>query len=539
MRDDVIQPETSTHSPRRAPGLVPARLLGMALLPAALLAGCSGDDAHSVWALVPGAMLGADAPSEADASRSGTPVPTSAPSHGFALDPGPASVPGGVPDAASTSVDRAAAQIDESRRTAIVQAASRVGPAVVTINTSRTERVRPRSMWESFFLPPNAQRRVSGLGSGFVIDADEGWILTNEHVVSGADRVLVTFPDGRDFEARIVGTDPLVDVALVAIDPETDPGEPLPEAPLGTSEGLLIGEWVVAIGNPFGYLISNSEPSVTAGVISALGRHIVPEGGDSGRYLGMIQTDASINPGNSGGPLINALGQVVGVNSSIFTRSGGSEGLGFAIPIDRALRIARDLADDGIIERAWLGIEVEAAEADDWGRTRGVMISRVVGGSPAAEAGLRPGRRVLAANGRRLAAPLDWEDALLELRPGERLRLDIENEGEVTLGAAALPSLEAKRVRVLDDLEVVTLTRAIQAERGLASEAGALVIEVGLNLQQRTGLQPGDVLVQVNNVRIESAEQARDVLQRLRPGRTRFVMERRGGYVYQDVNWQP
>lgn len=436
--------------------------------------------------------------------------------------------------AQASEAQASGAQIDESRRTAIVRAASRVGPAVVTVNTMRTERVRPRSMWENFFLPPNAQRRVSGLGSGFVIDAEQGWIITNEHVVSGADRVLVTFPDGRDFEATIVGADPLVDIALVRI----ETGEPLPEAPLGTSQGLLIGEWVVAIGNPFGYLLSNSEPSVTAGVISALGRHIVPGGDDDGRYLGMIQTDASINPGNSGGPLINALGEVVGVNSSIFSRSGGSEGLGFAIPIDRALRVARDLADDGTIERAWLGLDVEAAEADDWGRTRGILINRVVGGSPAAEAGLLPGRRILAANGRRLAAPLDWQDALLEVRPGDRLRIEIEGEDTAELVAEPLPSLSAERIKALNALEMITLTSAVRAERGVGSEAGALVLAIEPEMVRRTGLQPGDVLVQVNNVRIESAQQAREVIERLPSGRARFVMERRGGYVYQDVVWQ-
>ena len=346
--------------------------------------------------------------------------------------------------------------------------------------------------------------------------------------------MLVTFPDGRDFEATIVGADPLVDIALVRI----ETGEPLPEAPLGTSQGLLIGEWVVAIGNPFGYLLSNSEPSVTAGVISALGRHIVPGGDDDGRYLGMIQTDASINPGNSGGPLINALGEVVGVNSSIFSRSGGSEGLGFAIPIDRALRVARDLADDGTIERAWLGLDVEAAEADDWGRTRGILINRVVGGSPAAEAGLLPGRRILAANGRRLAAPLDWQDALLEVRPGDRLRIEIEGEDTAELVAEPLPSLSAERIEVLNALEMITLTSAVRAERGVGSEAGALVLAIEPEMVRRTGLQPGDVLVQVNNVRIESAQQAREVIERLPSGRARFVMERRGGYVYQDVVWQ-
>ena len=178
-------------------------------------------------------------------------------------------------------------------------------------------------------------------------------------MIRGAQEIRVTLPDGRDFAAELVGADGLTDVAVLRVEAEN-----LPVAPLGTSQGLLIGEWTVAIGNPFAYLLSNSEPTVTAGVVSAVGRHIIPSSQDQGFYLGMIQTDASINPGNSGGPLVNALGEVIGVNTSIFSRSGGSEGLGFAIPIDRALRVADDLIQFGEVRRAWTGVEVEAVEAD-------------------------------------------------------------------------------------------------------------------------------------------------------------------------------
>ncbi len=424
--------------------------------------------------------------------------------------------------------------VEASRRTAIVQAATRVSPAVVTVNTLRTERVRPRTMFESFFLPPGAARRVSGLGSGFVIDGNEGLIVTNHHVVEGADSVMVTFSDGRDLRATVLGSDPVIDVAVLRAD--TD--EILPEAPIGTSEGLLIGEWVVAIGNPFGYLLSNSEPTVTTGVVSAIGRHIVPSSNDEGFYLGMIQTDASINPGNSGGPLVNVLGEVVGVNASIFSRSGGSEGLGFAIPIDRALRVARDLVDDGEIRRPWLGMDVEGAEADAWGRTRGVMISRVVGGSPAQEAGLRPGRRILEANGRRLAAPLDWEDLLLDLRPGDAIRLVLEDDATATLRAGVSPSLTAERVRALQGIEMISLTPQVRAERGVASEQGAVIVGVDSSLGAQLGLQPGDVIVQINGVAVTSADEAARRLNTLQPGRVRIVIERRGSYSFRDFIWR-
>jgi serine protease Do len=440
-----------------------------------------------------------------------------------------------TPAQAPAPLREAAAQVDVSRRTAIVRASARVAPAVVTINTVRTQRVRPSSMWESFFLPPNAARRVSGLGSGFVIDASEGLILTNHHVVEGADRLLATFPDGRAFEATVVGTDPVTDVAVIRIEAD----ELLPEAPLGTSDSLYIGEWVVAIGNPFGYLLSNSEPSVTAGVVSAVGRHIVPTQQDQGFYLGMIQTDASINPGNSGGPLVNALGQVIGVNSSIFSRSGGSEGLGFAIPIDRALHVAGDLIENGAVRRAWLGVEVEPAEADDWGRTRGILVTRVAGDSPAARAGLVAGGRILAANGRRLAAPLDWEDVLLDLRPGSPISVEVEGRGDpVRIEAGSLPSLSAERVVVLDDLEMITVDAQIRAERGLASEDGALVISASPEISSQIGLRDGDVLVQINNVRVRSAAEAAQFFEQLRPGRVRLGVERRGGYVFLDFVWR-
>ncbi len=439
------------------------------------------------------------------------------------------------PGAAPVVVQDAAARLDQTRRTAIVMASERVAPAVVTVNTQRTQRVRPSSMWESFFLPPNAARRVSGLGSGFVIDGDEGLIVTNHHVVEGAERVLVTFADGRSFDASIVGTDPVTDVAVIRVQSD----DVLPEAPLGTSDGLYIGEWVVAIGNPFGYLLSNSEPSVTAGVVSAVGRHIVPTQQDEGFSLGMIQTDASINPGNSGGPLVNALGQVIGVNSSIFSRSGGSEGLGFAIPIDRALHVAGDLISHGEVRRAWLGLDVEPAEADDWGRTRGILVSQVTGGSPAARAGLIAGRRILAANGRRLAAPLDWEDVIIDLRPGDVLVVDIEGRAEpVRIQAASLPSLDAERVVVFDELEFISVTPAIRAERNLSSEDGALVVTSSDAIASQIGLRAGDVLVQINNVRVRSAEEAARFFEQLPRGRVRLGIERRGGYVFLDFIWR-
>jgi serine protease Do len=425
--------------------------------------------------------------------------------------------------------------IDASRQNAIAQAARRVAPAVVSVLTLRTERVVPRSFFDSFLYGPDARRRASGLGSGFVIDPS-GVVLTNEHVVRGADRIMVTLPDGRDLEAELVGSDAVTDLAVLRAR-----GEGLPVAPLGSSDGLIIGEWAVAIGNPFANFFSNSEPSVTAGVISAVGRHIVPTSDEQGFYLGMIQTDASINPGNSGGPLVNALGQVIGVNSSIFSRGGGSEGLGFAIPIDRALRVAEDLLAHGEVRRAWPGFDVEPVQADVWGRTRGVRVSRVVAGSPAERAGVRPGVRVLEAAGRSLRAPLDFEDVLLDLRAGDEIALSLEGAGSpLRLRAEALPTVSAERVTALEDLELISVTPAVRAEQGVASEAGAMIVAISPELSARLGFQRGDVLVSINNVPIRSAADAVGVFRELRgrSGRLRIIFERNGSYLVRDLLWQ-
>ena len=434
------------------------------------------------------------------------------------------------------SVERrqqAGATVDASRRTAIVEAASRAAPAVVTVNTIAIQPAQATDFWGSFFLPPNASRQATGLGSGFIVSAD-GIILTNDHVVRGADRIKVTLSDGRDLDATLVGTDPVTDVAVLRVTAVN-----LPVAPIGTSQGLMIGEWVVAIGNPFGNLFSNSEPTVTTGVVSAVGRHIIPNQQEQGFYLGMIQTDASINPGNSGGPLVNVLGEVIGVNSSIFSQSGGSVGLGFAIPIDRALRIADDLITHGEVRRAWTGFDVEPVDADDFGRTRGVRIGAVVPGSPAAAAGLRAGTRLLEAGGRRLTAPLDFENVLLDLRAGDEVALRPEGGQTVRLRTEALPSVRAERVRILEDMELITVTPSVRAERGVQSEQGALVVGVSPELQAQLGFRPGDVILQVNNVRVASADDAARIFQKIRgQGTIQIYFERDGGLRVQSFYWR-
>ena len=423
--------------------------------------------------------------------------------------------------------------LDESRRTAIVRAAERVGPSVVSVYVARTEQVQPRTLLESFFVGPNTEREVTGMGSGFIIDPS-GLVVTNEHVVRGATEVGVTLSDGRDVEARIVGVDEVNDLALLRI--VARDGQPLrlPAAPLGDSDEILIGEWVVAIGNPLGFILATPEPTVTAGVVSGVSRDIIPFGDDRGVYFDMIQTDASINPGNSGGPLVNALGEVIGVNSSIVSRSGGSEGLGFAIPIDRVRRVVAELLAEGRVRRAWLGVEVEASRPNRWGHSDDVVVTSVAPGSPAAEAGVRAGQIIERVGERTIRTTLGWEAALIEARVGEPVDVLVRDGSRVrtlTLTPRDLPSVTAERIQALAGFELISLTPQIRAERNLASEQGALIARVPEAAARELGLREGDLIVQINRTPIASAEDAARALRSLSGrGAARLFFERGGRY---------
>ncbi len=425
--------------------------------------------------------------------------------------------------------------IDQSRRTAIVTAAARVSPAVVSVGV-RARRQTRQSPWDFFFVPEGQDQLVQGYGTGFIVRSD-GVVITNQHVVEDAESITVTLNDGTELPAKLVGQDATTDIAVLRIERTR-----LPVAPLGRSTDLLIGEWVVAMGNPYRFLMSNIEPTVTAGVVSAVGRNILPTSGQPGLYLDMIQTDAAINPGNSGGPLANALGQVVGVNSSIFTNTGGSVGLGFAIPIERVMRVAQEILERGEMHRAWTGLEVAGARQMQLPRNQGggLRVESVAPSSPAAIAGFKSGDVLVSANGRPLRTWLDWEAVKLDVAVGDTVQVEVRSgSGTIRrrIRTGELPSATAERVTVIKDFELVTMTPAIRAERRIAADRGVLIYRITDQAERVTGLQEGDVILAINNTRVESVNEVSEAFDRLRQARGfRVFFERNGRILFTDLS---
>ena len=332
------------------------------------------------------------------------------------------------------STDQRAVSI--SRENAIVEATKMVSPSVVGIVVTQVQLVRhPYGSDEffDFFFGPELMPRVKEverMGSGFVF-SKEGYILTNFHVVEGAQKLFVTFSDGRQLEGKIIGVDPQTDLAVISVK-----GLVSSSARLGNSDTLLIGEWAIAIGNPFGFFINDAHPTVTLGVISAVDRNFAPSEGVY--YQGMIQTDAAINQGNSGGPLVDAQGEVIGINTFIFTGSDsyrGSIGIGFAIPIDRAKRVVKELLSFGKRRTIYTGISVQdlnrsIALALGYDRTNGVVVSEIHKGSPGETAGLKRGDIILQMGNRRIYSSGDIDGFFLDYFVGDSVNIDYFRGGK-------------------------------------------------------------------------------------------------------------
>ena len=349
--------------------------------------------------------------------------------------------------------DQRGAQLSAARRNVISTAAERVSPAVVTVSVEVTRMVRMdpfgglfRDPFFDQFMPsPERAQRISGLGSGVIVDAG-GVVLTNEHVVREAQKVTVTLPDGRQFPAEVLGGSPAYDLAVLRVK-----GSRLPAAPLGRSDDLVVGEWAIAIGNPFGNLIESTEPTVTAGVISATERDIKGGATQTGVYKHMIQTDAAINPGNSGGALVNADGDVIGINTFILSGSGGSVGIGFAIPIDLARRILDEVTRYGRVRVAWPGMQVQVvddrlAQQLGWSDEGGMVVTRVDAGGPAAKAGVQVRDRIRKVNGRAVDSVDDIQASVYGRFVGDELTLTLEREGR----ALRLPVVLAEAPRNME-----------------------------------------------------------------------------------------
>lgn len=358
--------------------------------------------------------------------------------------------------------------------------------------------------------PGGGSEERHSLGSGFIISKD-GYILTNAHVVDGADEIVVRFNDHRELEAELVGSDTKTDVALLKVDANN-----LPALNIGMSKDLEVGEWVAAIGSPFGF-----DHSVTAGIVSAINRTL-----PSDSYVPFIQTDVAINPGNSGGPLFNLQGEVVGINSQIFTRSGGFMGLSFAIPIDVAMNVADQLREDGSVDRGWLGVVIQPvsrdlAESFGLDEPRGSLIAEVAPDSPASNAGLQAGDIILAVNGNKVDESSTLPRLIGRLAPGDEIELNVLRSGErvtetVTIGDWPENGMLAGMSGQNDpQTRLGVAVSPIQS-----SELERLGLEGGVRVQQvdpsgaaaKAGLRPGDIIVSLDQQTIDSPNQLAEVL---------------------------
>ncbi len=419
---------------------------------------------------------------------------------------------------------RASAQPAEAPSAALeleshfVEVGKRVGPAVVSISIETVERVPAvrrhpfggspfeDDLFERFFSDffgglPEREFRGHGLGTGVLIDP-EGYILTNEHVVHGAEQVKVTLPDGREFKGKLKGADPRSDLAVIKIDAKN-----LPVAQLGDSDQVKIGQWAIAIGNPFGFAVGSSEPTLTVGVVSAVNRSL-RIGGTDRDYSGLIQTDAAINPGNSGVPLVNIHGEVIGINVAIFSTTGGYQGIGFAIPSSTAQAIIGDLIQGKKILYGWLGINVqdvteELARHFGLASEEGVLVAKVLPDSPAQKGGMKDGDVIVAFEGQPIKDIRAFLKGVAGAKVGQKLPVEVIRDRK----KATLSVEIGERPSDLQSWK----ERAEGSWRGMEvenKEEGVIVthVEPGSSADE-TGIQPGDLILEVNRRPVRSVKE--------------------------------
>ncbi|WP_312915530.1 DegQ family serine endoprotease [Stutzerimonas kunmingensis] len=435
--------------------------------------------------------------------------------------------------------------------TPLVESAS---PAVINISTKQKVQSRGATaqMPELEGLPPifreffehsipqmpgapgrGQQREAQSLGSGFIISED-GYVLTNNHVVADADEIIVRLPDRSELEAKLIGADPRSDVAVLKVE-----GKGLPTVKIGRSDELKAGEWVLAIGSPFGF-----DHTVTAGIVSATGRSLPNES-----YVPFIQTDVAINPGNSGGPLFNLDGEVIGINSQIFTRSGGFMGLSFAIPIDVAMDVANQLRTEGKVSRGWLGVviqEVNKDLAESFGleRPAGALVAQVMDGGPAARGGLRVGDVILSLNDKPIVMSADLPHLVGALKPGSTARMEVVRDGDrkmldVKIGAMpeegeAVAASGGGQERSDNRLGVKVTELTDEQKKSLDLPGGVVITEILNGPAAMIGLRPGDVITHLNNQAINSAATFARVAEQLPKNRSvsmRVLRQGRASFI--------
>jgi serine protease Do len=430
-----------------------------------------------------------------------------------------------------------------------------VGPSVVNIRTLEkvSNRTAPGAgeeemleFFRRFGLPmPNIPRQAPrrnrpqpeeeevprGVGSGFVLTAD-GYIMTNAHVVDGADEVLVTLTDKREFKAKIVGADKRTDVAVVKID-----ATGLPAVRVGDVSRLRVGEWVMAIGSPFGL-----ENTVTAGIVSAKGR-------DTGDYLPFIQTDVAINPGNSGGPLINMRGEVIGINSQIYSRSGGFMGISFAIPMDEAVRVSEQLRTGGRVSRGRIGVQIDqvtkdVAESIGLGKPVGALVRGVEAGSPAEKAGVEAGDIITRFDGKAVEKSVDLPRMVGSTKPGTKSTITVFRRGSTKDLAILIAEVEADKptAKLSGKEEKAKPSTAGQAFGLVATDLsdsqrkelkikGGVRVEAATDAAARAGLREGDVILALANVEVSSLKDFEAVLSKFDKTKPLSVLVRRGDWT--------
>jgi len=446
---------------------------------------------------------------------------------------------------------------------AVINVANTTGKAVVSISTEHTTKIQGgkrfyfnapfggespfgedesfRRFFNDFFGEiPDREYKQMGLGSGVIIDP-EGYILTNEHVVNAADKITVTLPDGREFKGELKGRDLRSDLAIIKIN-----AHHLPVASLGDSDILKIGQWVVAIGNPFGFALQNPEPTVTAGVISALHRSLGRSISRERDYNDLIQTDAAINPGNSGGPLVNLKGEIVGINVAIFSTSGGYQGVGFAIPINNAKRIISRLIAGKKILYGWLGVTVqdltdELAKYFGAADKNGVLVAKVLQNSPAQKAGMKEGDIIKQLDNKNINNVRELLNIVGKSEVGRKLKLTVlrdkkEKVLEVEIGERPQDLEEKASPEAADKwrgLAVEDLTPENAKRFGIEEKKGVVVVDVDPNSPVDTaGIIPGDVILEINKQEVKNLSDYRQKTQGLK-GNT-LVKTARGYFLVKE-----